>query len=335
MIVICLEGCHGCGKSSLCKQMSAAGYSILDEAFLDMPDYALHPQSLLMETTWVCAWFQRILRKAAEGRAKGENDQVFIADRSPFSAVFYAANGHLLEQVIREQMKEVQAASNIEIHTIYVQVDAEVLWGRIQARLQREPERVRYNEDKREWMAKTLDFYSSFRWDMRVPNNHGSLIDVQRAVLEMVAARSKPFSAIVRKRSFDALAQLDINASAAVSASTPTPVLTTQPAKQPGLPVQTRAGTSTSARTATPNGASGSDSPGATRPAGNSPTFIGDMDAAFGAVASSAPGKSKISTGRAVADAEASGAVVFADCGVNSPRTPAPASTSAPPAVNA
>ena len=39
MIVICLEGCHGCGKSSLCKQMSEAGYSILDEAFLDIESY--------------------------------------------------------------------------------------------------------------------------------------------------------------------------------------------------------------------------------------------------------------------------------------------------------
>ena len=334
MIVICLEGCHGCGKSSLCKQMSEAGYSILDEAFLDMPDYALHPQSLLMETTWVCAWFQRILRKAAEGRAKGDDDQVFIADRSPFSAVFYAANGHLLEQVIREQMKEVQAASNIEIHTICVQVDAEVLWGRIQARLQREPERVRYNEDKREWMSKTLDFYSTFRWDMRVPNNHGSLVDVQRAVLEMVAARSKPFSAIVRKRSFDALAQLDINAAAA---STPTPAgpaagaagggAAQQRPSLPGLPVPTRARTSTG--TATPNaradGAGAGPGPGANRPAGDSPTFIGDVDAAFDAVASSAPDK-----------AGAGGDAAPMDCGAKAPGTPAaPALATAPPAVNA
>ena len=47
MIVICLEGCHGCGKSSLCEKFQEAGYEVLDEAFLDMPEYALHPQSLL------------------------------------------------------------------------------------------------------------------------------------------------------------------------------------------------------------------------------------------------------------------------------------------------
>ena len=93
MIVICLEGCHGSGKSSLCGHFAAAGYSVLDEAFLDMPEYALHPQSLLMETTWVCAWFERILRRAAEDKKKDQPDEVFIADRSPFSAVFYAAKG--------------------------------------------------------------------------------------------------------------------------------------------------------------------------------------------------------------------------------------------------
>lgn len=78
MIVVCLEGCHGTapypaqsgpgwplmapwacagsGKTELCTRFRDAGYMVLDEAFLDMPEYALHPQSLLMETTWVCTW---------------------------------------------------------------------------------------------------------------------------------------------------------------------------------------------------------------------------------------------------------------------------------------
>lgn len=30
-----------------------------------MPKYALHPQSLLMETSWVVNWFLRLLEKAA------------------------------------------------------------------------------------------------------------------------------------------------------------------------------------------------------------------------------------------------------------------------------
>ena len=39
---------------------------MLDEAFLDMPSYALHPQSLLMETSWVVSWFLRLLRHAED-----------------------------------------------------------------------------------------------------------------------------------------------------------------------------------------------------------------------------------------------------------------------------
>lgn len=41
---------------------------VLDEAFLDMPEYALHPQSLLMETTWVCSWCVRARWAASRAR---------------------------------------------------------------------------------------------------------------------------------------------------------------------------------------------------------------------------------------------------------------------------
>lgn len=50
-------GRAGSGKTELCNRFRNAGYMVLDEAFLDMPEYALHPQSLLMETTWVCTWY--------------------------------------------------------------------------------------------------------------------------------------------------------------------------------------------------------------------------------------------------------------------------------------
>ena len=45
----------GCGKTGLWSQFRAAGFDALDEAFLDMPPcpFPLHPQSLLLETSWV------------------------------------------------------------------------------------------------------------------------------------------------------------------------------------------------------------------------------------------------------------------------------------------
>ena len=121
---------------------------------MDMPAYALHPQSLLMETTWVCQWFTRLLKKMSENKAAGGGlpgmEQVFIADRSPFSACFYSRRaGELLDPVIREQIKEVREAAGIEVYTVYVKVEKEVLWSRIQSRLENEPERKKYDEDKR------------------------------------------------------------------------------------------------------------------------------------------------------------------------------------------
>jgi hypothetical protein len=51
------------------------------------------------------------------------------------------------------------------------QVERDTLWERIQERLQREPERVKYNENDREWMEKTVRFYESRRWDYTVCND--------------------------------------------------------------------------------------------------------------------------------------------------------------------
>lgn len=194
MLVVCVEGSHGCGKTELCTLFEKAGYCVLDEAFLDMPAYALHPQSLLMETSWVVSWFTRLLKKASELKKTSDGrEPIYIADRSPFSAVFYASKGHLLEEVIREQLREVQEHADILIFTVYLQVQRETLWQRIQDRLKREPSRVRYNEDKREWMESTLDFYDHFKWDMTVPNTHVTIPELLDSVVSTLSARSERF----------------------------------------------------------------------------------------------------------------------------------------------
>ena len=72
----------------------------------------------------------------------------------------------MLKELIKEQMEEVKDAVNVEFYTVHVKVDAELLWQRIQARLANEPDRAKYNEDKRDWMDKTLQFYDTFEWDL-------------------------------------------------------------------------------------------------------------------------------------------------------------------------
>lgn len=197
LVVVALEGCHGCGKTVLCEEFAAQGYDILGEAFMDMAAYSLHPQSLLMETSWVCSWFERVLRLTDS--VKPGCKQVLIADRSPFSAVLYSANGHLLEPVIREQVREVQDFAGVQFYTVHVRVERELLWRRICARLEVEPERLRLNEHKREWMEETLAFYETFEWDLTVTNDERSVATIAKHISQLVSERDNTFK-IVHKR---------------------------------------------------------------------------------------------------------------------------------------
>lgn len=138
-----------------------------------MPSYGLHPQSLVMETSWICSWFERILKFAKEYEKSGGSHEniVFIADRSPFSAVLYCNYGNLLKPIIEQQLKEVKEHAGIDIYSILITVQHEVLWQRIQARLELEPDRALYKEDQREWMEKVSNFYNTFdQWDFEVDN---------------------------------------------------------------------------------------------------------------------------------------------------------------------
>ncbi|EGC38945.1 hypothetical protein DICPUDRAFT_27799, partial [Dictyostelium purpureum] len=184
--VLCLEGCHGSGKTELCKYFSKAGFTVLDEAFLDMPSYSIPNQTLTMETVWVSNWFQRLLKmeQIENSQQSQQNNQhlngnfnnsyhkVLIADRSPYSAILYSQNnGHYLDPIISEQIKELKKYTNIDIKTIYLKVDKNTLWNRIQERLEREPERKKYNEDNYQWMNDTVNFYESRNWDYVIDNS--------------------------------------------------------------------------------------------------------------------------------------------------------------------
>ncbi|RLN52887.1 hypothetical protein BBJ29_005331 [Phytophthora kernoviae] len=122
-----------------------------------------------METSWVCSWFERVLRLA--DRVKPGRKQVFIADRSPFRVQFY---------------------------TVHVQVERELLWRRIIARLELEPERLRLNEHKREWMEETLAFYESFKWDLTVDNDERSVATIAGNISRLLRERDDTFEAVYK-----------------------------------------------------------------------------------------------------------------------------------------
>lgn len=185
MYVICIEGCHGSGKTAITQkidELSQQGVynGTIDEGFLDMPKYQISPQSFTMEMIWISRWFEKILK--IKNDVSNAMDQVtpqtkshhappiFFADRSPYSALFYAPNGLLLRSIIDESKKEL-AESGIYIKTIYIQVGDDILWDRISQRLEREPHRKKYNEDSHDWMKKTVGFYEGHSWDAVIKNN--------------------------------------------------------------------------------------------------------------------------------------------------------------------
>jgi len=158
----------------------------MDEAFLDMPSFSLHPQTLTMESIWISHWLQRLLQQQETQQSKEEKDQIYIADRSPYSAVLYAKNhGELLQPLIDEQLRELASSANVRVYTVYLRVEKELLWQRISERLKREPQRAKYNEDSKEWLDTALGFYEdpARHWDFIVENNDSTLKDLLHFVL--------------------------------------------------------------------------------------------------------------------------------------------------------
>ena len=168
MKVICIEGCHGCGKTELISILGNK-YNVLDEGFLDMPKFTLPPQSFTMEFIWMSKWIERVLKLQLDD-PKG----VYFADRSPFSVLFYAPGGDILESTINNAINDLKTYADIEIITVYIDVDNNILWDRIQKRLKKEPERQKYNEHKYSWMEKTLEFYkkNNHLWKHKIENNN-------------------------------------------------------------------------------------------------------------------------------------------------------------------
>lgn len=190
MLVVCIEGAHGCGKTKLVESFKEAGYPVLDEMFMELPSHfdSLDPQSMVRETAWVTHWFERVLRYEKEH----PDVPVVISDRSPYSAVIYAHRGSQLKPCIATQVDELVTCTPIKVLNVMLEVDEDVHWARITNRLQQEPDRMRYNEASKAWMFTVRARYEALRdtFDAFIPNNGDNNIEnVRAAVLGLLSAK--------------------------------------------------------------------------------------------------------------------------------------------------
>lgn len=186
MLIVCIEGCHGTGKSEIITQFKSKGYRVLEEAFMDHNCYDLHPQSLTMEIHWLAEWFKRVVKINSITKGLSSNELVYFCDRSPYSAVLYTqgGHGHLLTPIIDHQLNEI-LSFDIRVITININVEKDVLWDRIQQRLQREPSRLKYGESNYKWMEETLEFYQKMKWDYSVDNTK-DIVTTISSILQIV-----------------------------------------------------------------------------------------------------------------------------------------------------
>lgn len=150
------------------------GFETMDESFMDQPAYCdkLLPQCVIMETKWICNWFDKVMTKASQFKDSGRTDTILFTDRSPYSAIAYCDDGKSIESMINAYVDELRELLGIEIYTVVIKVEENKLWSRIQDRLKREPERAQYKEDSRAWMQQISQFYeSSNKWNFCVDNS--------------------------------------------------------------------------------------------------------------------------------------------------------------------
>ena len=144
----------GCGKTTLVEYFSEyLGIEVLQEAFLDQTPTPLHPQTLTNELVWLSCWAQNAfkvkdkLSQTATTRTLPLPDRsgvdshrtllasrawrallqhhgpLVIADRSPYSAAFYARQGRQpLCDLVPFVLDELGNQAGIHVFTVYLRV---------------------------------------------------------------------------------------------------------------------------------------------------------------------------------------------------------------------
>lgn len=195
--VVFIEGPHGAGKSTLISKLSELGYKKLDENFRDMKTIkGLPAQSMTNELIWVTNQINSIGEVCGDNvtnntnidvsNGDDSNDKIIICDRSPYSIIPYGNGGESAHSICNTLREELEVFYNVII--IYIHVDKETLHKRILKRLDTEPDRRRFNEDKLSHLNYVYNFYESMKWDYCVKNYNvnDAVNEIEQIIREFV-----------------------------------------------------------------------------------------------------------------------------------------------------
>jgi len=170
--IVIIEGVHGIGKTTAVElfREGAPYVHILEEQIggdgAEEPD----PQGFKAEKAWAETWVARVARHL---ETYGRDDPV-VCDRGPLSSAFYCTDRDRADELmayVRQLLLEFQQAHHAVIHMWCLWNKKEAVWGRITARVVREPWRLRFREGDRGHFDALWARYSAYEgFDERFDN---------------------------------------------------------------------------------------------------------------------------------------------------------------------
>jgi len=152
LVVISLVGPSAAGKTSIINLLKDE-FEVLSEKYMDLNKFKLDNRLLLSKWTYIDYWYNNIFQ------AKNDQIEVLITDRCPFDTCAYVYEKSDELFAILEECSSELLNKNIELKTILVTSDFEILESRIKSRIKKESRREFYNEKDRGHNRRAYDFY--------------------------------------------------------------------------------------------------------------------------------------------------------------------------------
>lgn len=161
MNIVSLIGPIGVGKTTTLKIISDLGYSTMKENYIACDVNDIDNRFLISKWYWIANWFKRVI-----DLSRSSDAVIVFSDRSPLEAGLWTEQCSPLMEALKVSFCELKLL-NIQVRHVYLKCDRDILWSRVQERLQNEPHRMKYNENNLDFfnaLVKAYDRYNSL-WD--------------------------------------------------------------------------------------------------------------------------------------------------------------------------